>query len=1240
MLFDDWRVAIPTQLTSWPVPGLRRLSVNSFGYGGTNAHAILDDARHYLENRKVSQGHQREIAAFEVANSLRANGHDPPTKSTQSLKRPKFSMHSLDDQLQVFVFTMQDQDGLSRVTLDMSQYLKDKSSQLKTLQEANAYLRDLAFTLSEKRSRLPWKMSVAARSLAELSDRLAGTPSDTVFSRSTRQPKIAFVFTGQGAQWPQMGIELYRYSVFRETLEQADYYLTSLGCDWSVVEELARPKADSNMDLPAYSQTICTVLQIALVNLLNSWDISASAVIGHSSGEIAAAFYIGALSQEDAFKIAYYRGVLSSKMKLLSPSLIGGMIAVGASQQQAQTWISGITQGTIVLACVNSPTSVTISGDLKGIEELDIILKGEGVFARKLKVDTAYHSPHMHLVASLYLQAINDVQIQEPRGGTKMFSSVTGNLVDASELGPAFWVRNLLSPVLFSDALAELLDSYRDAEQAPQNAVRVLLEVGPHAALQGPIGQILKSKDSTAVEYQSLLRRGQSAIDTALNCAGTLFARGVDVNIMKVNDDNHSSHISMKTLSDLPPYCWNHSKVFWSEARMSREYRMRKHGPLSLLGAPRPTSDASERSWRGFLSVAAEPWLRDHQIQTSILYPAAGYIAMAIEGASEIADASRMIRNFKLRDIQIKTAIVMTEESSVECFLSLRPHLTGTRDGAGPWLDFNISTSIDGQDLRQNCCGLILVEHVSSTDNMGMDAERTFEDQVSRNLCKTFETSCETEEEPAKFYEDLRSLGLVYGPSFQNVTRIRSGKGESYCTVVVPESSDANFPRGSTRPHIVHPATLDAIFHTVFAALKDQAGNLMETLVPKTIDEIVVASNVSAAAGSRLNGGSHISKRGHRQVLADIHMMEESSGSLAIRVQGFCCVEFSSGVSADTNEVNTIVAKKMCSKLVWKPAIELMSSSQQKTYLDNAVSGVLPRESKQAVDELEMITLRLIDRALSQVDPQETTQSHLRDLYQTIKKQQSTGRSKLRRLDGGRIDKLPQDEADINSLLLQHCDNNVEAEALCQIGVNLPAILQGELEPEMLLAKKGLPQRLLGELRGMSMCRAKLAKVSSTDPNISDNSGSDSIQYVELSIFAHPELAILELGFGNGKTASGILSSLSANLGGGPGSVDYTFAGFDATVLEAEKQALRSLAAFVKFKTLDLEQDLNFQDFGNVKYDIVVVSCLCETVHNVEKALNNVKRLLNSGGRLCLIEVSRPGVPLATVMRCLPKWSR
>lgn len=344
-----------------------------------------------------------------------------------------------------------------------------------------------------------------------------------------------------------MGLDLLERPVFRKSVLKSMKILQKLGCDWDIVEELRREVDHSKLSKPEISQPICTVLQLALVKELKAWGVTPAKVVGHSSGEIAAAYSIGALSHNDAIAIAYFRGKVSTGLRHLN----GGMMAVGTSPEEARKLIadSKLSSGSVSIACVNSPSNVTLSGDSEALEELKTNLEKREIFARRLKVEVAYHSTHMNTVMNEYSSLITHIEpLPSPENQAVQVSSVTGLEIDSELLGPYYWVRNLISPVLFADAVKEMVIP---SEGDGNNTIDILVEIGLHGALGGPIGQILSHYGVENIIYHSMLTRNEKSLSRMLSTASEMFINGLQLDVQKVNGDKEC-----KLISSLPPYAW------------------------------------------------------------------------------------------------------------------------------------------------------------------------------------------------------------------------------------------------------------------------------------------------------------------------------------------------------------------------------------------------------------------------------------------------------------------------------------------------------------------------------------------------------------------------------------------------------------------------------------------------------------------------------------------------------------
>lgn len=392
-------------------------------------------------------------------------------------------------------------------------------------------------------------------------------------------------------------------------------------------DELFQSEKLSNVHDPAYSQPLCTALQIALVELLSDWNIAPIAVVGHSSGEIAAAYCAGGLSRESAWKIAFYRGFLAGRLAR-ETSTTGSMAVVALSESSLRPFLAEITAqlgpNRLAIGCANSPTNNTITGDEECIDALKVLMDQENVYIRKLKVNVAYHSAHMNAIASEYLGLIKDLDPLNPQPAGKempiMISSVTGHYIPREHLSQSeYWVKNMVSKVKFWDALSQmcsnpLLDTIGIGDKTYPALPNYLVEIGPHSALRRPINETLNHiSKSDGIGYSTALVKGVSALQSSLQLAGQLRCRGCRVDLVAVNSPGVEES-KLQILTDLPEYVFNHSQRYWLESRLSSNFRFRKFGRHELLGLPANDWNRLEGKWRNIIRHAENPWIQDHKV--------------------------------------------------------------------------------------------------------------------------------------------------------------------------------------------------------------------------------------------------------------------------------------------------------------------------------------------------------------------------------------------------------------------------------------------------------------------------------------------------------------------------------------------------------------------------------------------------------------------------------------------------
>jgi acyl transferase domain-containing protein len=350
---------------------------------------------------------------------------------------------------------------------------------------------------------------------------------------------------------------------------------------------------------------LVTALQLVIVDILEQWGVTPESVIGHSSGEIAAAYTAGFISKEDAITAAYYRGYASAR-DTKGQEL--GMLAAGISASEFATYARDM-EDSVTIACFNSPQSITISGPVAVLQQIRDRLVDDDKFARLLQVNSAYHSKFMNAIGEDYHALLSaSLSGHTAHGDIQMFSSVSGQLVDRT-LSADYWTSNMIKPVRFDQAVRAMLLSHKSPD--------FLIEIGPSGALAGPIKQILThlGDEAAKVQYCAALSRGRDAIKSLYDTAGKLFVAGGSIDLAAVNQLGRSGEEPPCVIVDLPNYAWNYAVKYWYENDASKDWRFRMFPHHDLLGTKTLGSPWNEPSFKKKLSLEHLPWLRDHKVR-------------------------------------------------------------------------------------------------------------------------------------------------------------------------------------------------------------------------------------------------------------------------------------------------------------------------------------------------------------------------------------------------------------------------------------------------------------------------------------------------------------------------------------------------------------------------------------------------------------------------------------------------
>ena len=658
-------------------------------------------------------------------------------------------------------------------------------------------LRDVAYTASARRDHHPHRLAIVATTREEALEKLATIAdgggaaglSDS-HSSSGARPKVVFVFPGQGSQWLGMGRQLVdEEPVFRQAIEACDAAIQR-EAGFSVLAELAADEASSRLGEIDVVQPLLFAVEVALAALWQSWGVVPDAVVGHSMGEVAAAYVAGVLTLDDAAKIICRR---SSLLRRVSGK--GAMGLVELTLADARAAIEG-HEARLGVAVSNGPRSTVLSGDPEALEEVLSALEARGVFCRRVKVDVASHSPQMDPLRDELLAALTEVRPREAR--LAMWSTVTGEPVKGPECDAAYWVSNLRAPVLFSGVTQRLID----------DGHLLFVEQSPHPILTPAVDENLREKKRAGAALGST-RRSSDERRSLLEALGVLYTRGLDL-----DPAWKKLFPAGGRCVPLPIYPWQRER-YWIDAlsRAVAAPTVRRGHPL-LGEVFRPANRPEEHYWEQLVSVATLPYLTDHQVQAEVVFPGTGYVEMALAAAAAV----------------LGKGPILLEHLSFEAMLSLPADSTrrvqiALLDNPGELTSVAIS-SLDeesGQWLR----------HARATvPDFADDARETSEPP------RRMQERCPTVVEGAAHYARMEARGIQYGPAFRGVERIWVGADEALGRVRLPEQA------GDTAPYQVHPALLDACLQVATALMGNDAPE--ETFVPVAIDRVRVHRRLPA----------------------------------------------------------------------------------------------------------------------------------------------------------------------------------------------------------------------------------------------------------------------------------------------------------------------------------------------------------------------------------------------------------
>lgn len=711
-------------------------SINSFGYGGTNGHMVME------------QPPLEYLSQF--------------SKNASQSKREQF----------LFPISAKSDVALANQCKKYAAFLKNN----------DISLIDFAYTLAYRRSHHLNRLSIVAASKEELIEKLEAYSNGDLltavtFNQAQENKRLVFVFTGMGPQWWAMGREMYeKEPIFKKVIDECEAIFKKIA-GWSLLEELMKPEAESRMNETAIAQPGNFFIQAALTEVWKAWGITPEAVVGHSVGEVPAAYVSGALTLEEGVLVSYHR----SRCQQTTAGQ-GTMLAIGLGEEAADKLINenGL-QNEISIAAINSFNGVTIAGTKSALEKISAILTPQNIFNKMLTVEVAYHSYQMEPLKDELLKSLASVK---PKKATiPLYSTVTGTIMTGTEFNNDYWWQNVRQPVRFAKAAQTIVNDGYD----------IYLEVGPHPVLRTNINECLNAADKKGFTVPSL-RRGDPEVVTLMNSLGTMHTLGLEINWKPFTEGGKFQKI--------PTYAWDKDD-YWQESDRSVEEKHGVPGHIFMNENARQPFPAWEVEINQFLL----PWLHDHQIEKMIVVPGAAYVeaGLAIH-EKEFGNSACTLQNLEFNQV------LVVDEKRIQMF-----HTTYNPDSK----KYSVYSR-----YREDSSPWTL--HASG---------RLLKDTISRDIpsidFKGIKKRCTSEADAKEFYKSLDARGLMYGPWFQGVKQIFKGNNE----VLVKLEGHDSLIRNQDN-YLLHPTLLDSGFQSMVAIVSDGSSN-PNPFVPVNIKQVM-----------------------------------------------------------------------------------------------------------------------------------------------------------------------------------------------------------------------------------------------------------------------------------------------------------------------------------------------------------------------------------------------------------------
>lgn len=814
---------IPTELTPWTTD-LRVAGVSAFGMSGTNVHVVLESPPEEIASE------QDDIEQNEW------NGVERPLHLLKLSAQTAPALEAFHQRYAKFLATDPDQT-----------------------------LADLCFSANTGRSDFAYRTTLVASSHSQLHAQLSkGLTQESPPIPAGHHPKIAFLFTGQGSQYVDMGRGLYETNAtFRTTVDQCDAILQKylgesivsiLYPKFQVQNPESRVQSSSDelhnaglndsgqLSQTAYTQPALFVLEYALATLWQSWGIQPDVVMGHSVGELVAACVAGVFSLEEGLKLVAARGQL---MQALPQD--GAMVALMTTEEDVASAITPYAS-TVSIAAINGPSNVVISGECTDINAVVDQLSTQGIKSQPLSVSHAFHSPLMEPMLDEFRQIAESIHYQMPTH--QLVSNITGNFADDEVMTPEYWVRHVRLPVRFAGGIKQL----------EEEGIEIFLEIGPKPTL---LGMVRSSKDAEVHDYEQsqenaatlpTLRQGRADWQQMLSTLGELYKLGATIDWRAFDADYPRRKVT------LPTYPFQRQR-YWS-ARPKRKQHPQHLRPLIDTMVQSPAIQTT--IFESVFSVDALPFLAEHRIYGEVVVPGACYLALVLNAVALTLETAAC----HLEDVIFPQPLLIPdgEERKVQLiFQKESDHTT-----------FQLVSMMGTQQetMLTHARGKVSTIHTLPVEPVSIDT-------VQGSLVETLSADA--------LYSRLSEMQIVMGPSFRWIEEILHGEGESIAQIQQPEVLHTNLDMADSQ---IDPRLLDSCFQ--LTAASGGQGEQVEPAIPFAINSFWFMPADHSELNSQKSNSQHADGKQQWRSYAKRNaedswdlQLQTQSGNVLVAMNGF-----------------------------------------------------------------------------------------------------------------------------------------------------------------------------------------------------------------------------------------------------------------------------------------------------------------------------------------------------------------